>query len=307
MAVRSSTPLARTVISCSRRTDVPTFYVPWLMQRVREGRAVYHNPFSGRPCEVSLDPENVAALVFWSKNYRPLLPCLPELEARGYAMLFHYTITGLGPVFESHVPAAAGMLDVLRRLSARYGPRAVIWRYDPVVLSPQTPPDWHRRHFEAMCRSLEGIVEQCMFSFTCYYGKVRRATRALQQRTGLVVADPPAAQRLALAGDLADIAAASRIALRSCCCDDVVAGKVEKARCIDADLLASLYPDRFRKGPVARKPTRANCGCSDSRDIGAYDTCPHGCFYCYANLNRSLALERYRAQDAHTPSLGKKE
>jgi hypothetical protein len=62
--------------------------------------------------------------------------------------------------------------------------------------------------------------------------------------------------------------------------------------------------DAKRLADVAAKPVaakekgnREGCRCAEARDIGEYDTCPHGCVYCYAVRNRPLALERYKEHD----------
>jgi hypothetical protein len=34
------------IISVSRRTDIPAFYAPWFLNRLREGFAGYVNPFA---------------------------------------------------------------------------------------------------------------------------------------------------------------------------------------------------------------------------------------------------------------------
>ena len=51
-------------------------------------------------------------------------------------------------------------------------------------------------------------------------------------------------------------------------------------KCIDGALLHRL----FNLTPTPRKDPgqRPACGCLPSKDIGTYDTCGHGCVYCYA-------------------------
>jgi hypothetical protein len=89
--------------------------------------------------------------------------------------------------------------------------------------------------------------------------------------------------------------------LLSCCNDELVGGQVGKAHCIDAPLLRTLFPDR----PLSalRRPTRKQCGCFASRDVGMYDTCPHQCLYCYANQNPARVLERHRRHDPEADML----
>jgi DNA repair photolyase len=48
-------------------------------------------------------------------------------------------------------------------------------------------------------------------------------------------------------------------------------------------------------GPEGQ-PAR-ECACFEARDIGEYDTCPHGCVYCYAVRNRPLAQRRHAQHD----------
>ncbi len=281
---------------------MPAFYSDWFVNCVRAGYVRWVNPFSKRVHEVSLLPEDVIAYVFWSKNYLPLLPHLDELDARGCHAIFHFTITGLPPAFEPHVPPAKDMIACAKTLSDRYGPDAVLWRYDPIVVSSITDRDYHLRRFAELSAALEGTVRRCYISFMCQYRKVQRNTAALNRETGIVYHDLPSADRIVLANDLADIAESYGIDMLSCCSDYLVGGKIKKAHCADAELFYRLYPDKMRSLPEV--PTREGCGCCECTDIGAYDTCPHGCVYCYANSRVRAAINNHRHHDPTADVLG---
>lgn len=290
------------LISASRRTDIPAFYSEWFVNRIREGDAYWVNPFSHTRHRVSLRPEDVMAIVFWSKNYAPLLPHLDELDARGYRMVFHFTINGLPRVFEPNVPEAVEMIECARILSGRYGPDAVLWRYDPVLISDATSPDYHTRRFAELCSAMQGLTRRCYFSFTAFHGKVMRGAADLQRRTGIVVHDLSPTDRVRLVTDLTEIASASEVAMFSCCGDRLVGDRIHKAHCMDAELLYRLYPDRI--GRLTDLPLRPECGCCECTDIGAYDTCPHGCVYCYANANPQIAITNHAKHDPRANVLG---
>ena len=291
------------VISVSRRTDIPAFYSEWFMNRIRDGYVRWVNPFSGIVHWISLRPEDVTAFVFWSKNYVPLLPHLDELDARGYRMLFHFTINGLPKVFEPRVPYAVDMVECARTLSYRYGADAVLWRYDPVLISTITDRQYHINRFRELCMALEGAVNRCYFSFVVFHNKVQRNASALRRETSIALHDLPTADRIEIANALADIAFEHGVEMLSCCGDYLLGGKIKKAHCTDAALLFRLYPDRIRR--LVEVPTRDGCGCCECTDIGAYDTCPHGCVYCYANSRVQTALLSYERHDPRSDMLSR--
>lgn len=290
------------IISASRRTDIPAFYSQWLVNRLRAGWVLTCNPFNYRPVKVSLKPAEVAGIVLWSKNFGPLLPHLPEIDAMGYRCFFIFTITALPRVFEPRVVNSEEAIAAFKSLARRYSPDHVQWRYDPIVLTSLTDPDYHLRTFRSLCRRLEGYTKRCYTSFATFYAKVRRRMEGLAARAGIEVwEDPPADQQRQLAEELAEIAGQHGIELFSCCNDLLVGEKIKKAHCIDAKVLAPLFglqPNLYRP-----KPTRPQCGCYESVDIGMYDTCPHLCAYCYANASPRKVLLNFRRYDPSLPGL----
>lgn len=289
------------VISASRRTDIPAFYCDWLMNRVRTGFARWRNPYSGVPGEVSLRRGDVAAVVFWSKNYTPLLQHLPELDSLGWGMCFQFTITGLPKVFEPEVPPAESMVECARLLAERYTPEAVLWRYDPILISSVTDVQYHIARFRELASALEGVTRRCYFSFPNLYARVVRNIQALKAKLGIECFEIPLRQRMETAAELAQIAAEYGIEMYSCCGEYLVGGMIKKAHCVDGPLLRRLFPDRI--GRIRERPTRKECGCYESVDIGVYDTCPHGCVYCYANMNKETASARHQAHDPAADTL----
>ncbi len=132
------------------------------MNRIRDGYVRWVNPFSKTVCRVSLRTQNVAAIVFWSKNYLPLLPHLDELDAGDYRMLFHFTINDLPRVFEPRVPEVAELVECARTLSRRYGADTILWRYDPVFITSITSVQYHVERFRKVCAQLDGSGEEVL-------------------------------------------------------------------------------------------------------------------------------------------------
>lgn len=288
MSVEKDTAKSLNIISASRRTDIPAFYMPWLMNRLRAGYVRYPNPFSGEVYSVSLRPEDVHSIVFWSKGYRPLLPHLDELKERGYHFYFHYTITGAPQVLEPHVSDWQRSVQVFLELAKRTSLRHVLWRFDPILFTDELGAEFYLERFRDIAGALSGATQRCYFSFATFYGKVERQL----ERMGVHFYDPTPETKQTLTKDIADIADAYGITLYVCCQDALVTGRVQKAHCVDGDLLAKLFPDRPLVSEL--RPTRKQCGCMASRDLGMYDTCPYGCVYCYANQSRKAALARFQ-------------
>ena len=289
------------IISVSRRTDVPAFYSDWFMRRIRDGFAGVVNPFGGARYLVPLQPQDVSCFVFWSKDFTPFLAPLEALDRLGYKFYFNYTLTALLAAFESHVDRDAA-LETLLHLSERYSPQHINWRFDPIILSSVSDAGFYLDAFERLATRLEGRVERCYFSFVTQYGKVKRNFARALVPHGIHVAEPHVEEKIALADRLASIAERHGIQMYSCCGEYLLSPSIHKAHCIDGALIGQLFfPDGFE---YKTKPTRKECGCTESVDIGTYDTCPHGCIYCYANANKAVARRAYESHDPDAAFLG---
>ncbi len=290
------------IISVSRRTDIPAFYGDWFMNRLKEGFAGYVNPFGGQKYIVSLEPQDVTCFVFWSKNFSPFLDKLIKLEELGYKFYFNYTITGLPRIFESNSADKEIAIKNLKELSRRYSPEHINWRYDPIIISDITDCEFHIRNFEDIASALEGYVRRCYFSYVVRYGKVKKNFEKFQGQNGVKIADPDADLRIRLAKILTDIADSHGISMFTCCGDYLTSGKIQKAHCADGKLIKELFS--MNGSVFSERPTRKECGCAESADIGAYDTCPHGCVYCYANINKKATEARFQSHDKNAAFLG---
>ncbi len=289
------------IISVSRRTDIPAFYGDWFMRRLEEGFAGVVNPFGGKRYLVSLKPEDVACFVFWSKNFAPFMDNLERIESLGYKFYFNYTVTSLPGLFESGVDKQTAT-EALKRLSKRYSPRHINWRFDPIVISGVCDRDFYISSFEQLASEFEGLVERCYISFVTEYNKVRRNFEELERTTNVGITSSSENFKIELANELAEIAARHGMQMFSCCGDYLLNGKILKAHCIDGDIIEKLFfPQDFRH---RAKGTRKECGCAESSDIGTYDTCPHGCIYCYANMNKQKARQAFESHDKNSAFLG---
>ena len=284
------------IISASRRTDIPAFYTDWFMNRIRDGFCHSINPFGGQVYRVSLRPEDCLAIVFWTRNPTPLIRHLDFLRREGYRFYFHFTINDYPKFLESHSPPRHTVINAFKRLSNLISPEFTLWRYDPILFSKVTTESYHLEKFDSLSRQLEGYTNRCYFSFVDFYGKTERNLRRIEQEHNLSFHRPAIDEQKHLAHQLREIASARGITMYSCCHDNLIGYGIEKAHCIDANLVAQLRPDV--KAHPHLSPTRQDCGCAKSFDIGSYDTCPYGCVYCYANNSRDAARKRMRSHDA---------
>jgi DNA repair photolyase len=290
------------IISASRRTDIPAFYAEWFMNRIRDGFLYTRNPFNAHQIKkVSLLPQDVEAIVFWTRNPEKLIPYLDELDEKQYNYYFQYTITGYPRTLEKSVPNPTRSIDTFIKLSDKIGSGKVIWRYDPILLSNYVGIDDHKRLFSKIVQSLEGKTKRVVISFADLYKKTERNLNAVE---GLVYNDITANNDaiLDLSEFMVKTALQHGMSIKSCAEEiDLLNVGIEHGKCIDEEILKSEF--ELSLNPKKDKGQREACGCIKSIDIGEYNTCLHGCSYCYATFNEKTVIKNKQQHDPNSPFL----
>lgn len=331
--------IAPVIISASRSTDIPAFYAKWFFNRLAKGYCVWYNPFNRKPMYISF--KNTKAIVFWTKNPKPILPYLHELDERGIHYYFQVTLNDyVSEGFEPNVPSVENRVETFKRLSEMIGKEKVIWRFDPLIITPQiTPRDLLGRIWKIGNR-LKGYTDKLVFSFVdvLAYKKVQsnlvKETQSFN-KDNVCSAEMTQEQRTEIVEGLVKLREAWRnqgwgLTLATCAEDiDLEGYGIEHNRCIDGELMKRIFaedeelvyylntgylPERDMFGQlVPRKLKDANgmkdkgqrkvCGCMISKDIGMYNTCSHFCVYCYANTNRECVLNNKKKHNENSESI----
>lgn len=288
------------IISASRRTDIPSFYSEWFMNRVRAGFLLTRNPFNYNQIRrVSMLRQDVEAIVFWTRNPTNLIPYLPELDDQGFNYYFQYTITGYPRSIERSVPPPQKAINTFRNLSAMVGAHRVVWRYDPILLSNLLPIEEHKRLFEKIARLLAGSTRRVVVSFSDFYKKTEKNLRDIE---GLICSDITQEREKLhdLSEFMAAVAAQHEMEIFSCA-EEVDVDNIGHGKCIDETLMQQAFG--LSLSGEKDKGQREACGCIKSIDIGAYNTCLHGCSYCYATFSHERVIANKRTHDPKSPFL----
>lgn len=278
------------IVSASRRTDIPAFYMEWMLSRLRAGFAMVRNPMNPKQIrKVLLTPEETACIVFWSKNPEPLLSRIEELESFGIPFGITFTLNAYRSDIEPRLPQMETRIKTFRALSERIGMRKITWRYDPILFSPEYGESFHLEHFSRIASALSGQTGRCIVSFLDFYAKT------IRNMAGKSVCDPSREQKNHLALALARIGRENGIEVEACAESGLC---LPAASCIGSSWIRAICGYEIQ----ARKDSgqRPLCNCVRSEDIGSVNCCPHGCLYCYAN--RSPEAARKNAAASYEPA-----
>lgn len=282
------------ILSVSRRTDIPAFYSEWFFNRLREGYIDVRNPMNiHQVSRVKITPDVIDCIVFWTKNPKAMLTRLDELNE--YNFYFQLTLNPYDKKIESSVPIKAEIITAFKELSLRIGNDRVIWRYDPILITNDIDVAYHIKYFEELAKRLAGFTKRCVISFVDLYKKTSSNTKHINLRE----LNEDEVSRIAKA--FSSIAKRYELELVTCAENvDLSDFGIDHGHCIDPELIEHIcgYNLDVRKDKNQRK----ECGCVESIDIGAYNTCCHGCAYCYANFNNEKVRQQ-SSQHIKTSSL----
>ena len=285
--------MAPVIISASRATDIPAFYSDWFFNRLEKGYVVWRNPFNGANSYVSFS--DTRFIVFWSKNPAPLLPHLQALQERGIGCYIQFTLNDyVRDALEPNVPSLQHRIDTFKQLVERLGPGSVVWRFDPLLLTDSITIEDLLRRIGAIGDQLAGYSEKLVFSFADI-SSYRRVPVNLQN-SGIKYREWDEASMIEFASRLSEMNTRRWKYTLSTCAEhiDLEQFGIEHNRCIDPLLIARLKGDDkaltdFLASAKRDPGQRKLCGCILSKDIGSYNTCAHGCVYCYANTSPAQA------------------
>jgi DNA repair photolyase len=308
------------IVSASRSTDIPTFYADWFVERWKAGYVKWKNPFNGVPLYVSF--KETRAVVFWTKNPKPMFKHLDFLDAEVKNYYFQYSLNDYDKEgYEGKVPKVETRINTFKELSNRIGKDRVVWRFDPLMLTKDIDVKELLKRLENIGDQLHAYTNKLVFSFAdiSIYSKVEHNLK--KDKVDYIEFTPDS--MIEFAQGLNKLNEKWNLELATCAEKfDLNKYGVLHNKCIDDDLMIKLFhhdkelmkflgvefvePTLFeptegieKTKKMKDKGQRESCGCIMSKDIGEYNTCPHECVYCYANTSIETAFQNYKAHTAN--------
>jgi len=282
------------IISASRRTDIPAFYSEWFFNRIKEGFVLVPNPFNlSMISRIQLNPDVVDCIVFWTKNPAPMINKLEKLN--DYKYYFQYTLNPYGKDIENNLTDVPKRIEIFKKLADKIGREKVVWRYDPILINDKYNVNFHKETFAYIAHELRDHTERCMLGFIDHYKHISTELHSHN------------IQRLKME-DIREMAVSFKeniqnypIHLDTCTVKvDLSDLGIPSGMCVDKKLIEKIvgYPISAKKD----SNQRAVCQCIESIDIGTYETCLHGCIYCYAiKGNYNTVTGNRKIHDKHSP------
>jgi len=262
------------IISVSRLTDIPAFYSDWFFNRIKEGFVQIRESVDLKiTTKVSLAPEDVTCLVFWTKNPGPMLDRLDELK--GYHFYFHFTLNPYEQTLKPFLPSTKKLVTIFIQLAEKIGKQKIIWRYDPIFLSNKIDIEYHKKHFTQLADRVHRYTDKCVIGFL-------DSTQISEENKELLKLKDITEENMQDLGEYFQLVG-EKFGLEIVTCAEKInltESGIFPGKCIDDKLISTIIGEELYigKDPSLQKA----CGCVESIDIGTDNTCAHGCLFCYA-------------------------
>ena len=281
------------ILNTGSRTDIPAYYSDWFYNRIEAGYVLVRNPYY--PSQITkylLSPDVIDVMVFCTKNPFPMLDRLSLLSA--FDTFWFVTITPYGAEIEPHVPPKEQIIASFKQLSEAIGSSRISWRYDPVLITDTYSIAHHIEQFHQMAEALSGYTTQCVVSFIDLYEKTKRNFRGIRSVTNK--------EQEVLIEAFSHIAKENGLQIHLCCENaSLVRENVDADGCMSKTVLEKALGCRL--DVPKKKAARSECFCLLGADIGAYNTCGHGCLYCYANYDMETVAKNRKLHNTSSPLL----
>ena len=281
------------ILNTGLRTDIPGFFSEWFYNRIEEGFVYVRNPYvKNQIYSYRLDPELIDCIIFCTKNPKPMLENLEKIDK--FNQYWHITITPYEKEIEPNVPPMNDVLESFKYLSKKLGKENVTLRYDPIFINEKYTLEKHIESFEYIANSLSDYTTEAIISFIDLYEKTKRNFPKARE----VTKD----ERLKLGKEFAQIGKKNNITIKTC-----VEGSeldkfgIDSSGCMTKEVIERAINKNLNV--PKQKARNGECYCLLNNDIGEYNTCDHGCLYCYANSNKRLVKRNLKLHDPKSPIL----
>lgn len=282
------------IINTGNRTDIPAYYSEWFYNRIKEGYVLTRNPYNpNQVMKYRLNPAVVDCLSFCTKNPAPMLSRLNEIK--DFHQFWQVTITPYGKEVEPDVPKKQLVMESFQHLSQMVGLSCISWRYDPIFITEHYTVGFHIEQFRQMAEKLSGYTDNCVISFIDLYAKTRRNFPEVREVSK--------ADQITIAKEFVQLGNQYGITVRSCCEGDFLAEYgVDISGCMTKPVIERAVGKSLDLIKI-KKPARDGCACLLGSDIGMYNTCGHGCLYCYANYDKETVERNRKLHNPDSPLL----
>ena len=281
------------ILNTGLRTDIPVFFSKWFYNRIDEGFVYVRNPYAKNQIySYKLDPELIDCMIFCTKNPRPMLKNLEKID--NFNQYWHITITPYEKEIEPNVQPVDDVLESFKYLSKRLGKENVTLRYDPIFINEKYTLKKHIESFEYIINSLSDYTTEAIISFIDLYEKTKRNFPQARE----VSKD----ERLKIGKEFARIGKENNILIKTCVeGNELDKFGIDSSGCMTKEVIERAINKNLNI--PKQKARNGQCYCLLNNDIGEYNTCNHGCVYCYANSNKKLVNRNLKLHNPKSPIL----